>query len=103
MTEESPFVVIAQFRTEVGQQAQALQEIGAYVDEFLRLQDGFLGSELLQDGSGTAVVHVARWRSEPDFRAFAAQAQSHPDLPKLRRYQPVATFHSVWQRYQPPG
>lgn len=101
MSAVDAFVVVVRFSTEPAEQPRALEEISAYIDTFLRLQPGFLGSFLQRDDDGREVLHFARWRAEADFRAFAAAAQQHPALPALRRYQPAAQFYRGVSRFDP--
>ena len=96
------FTVIVRFRTEPDNQDEALGKIGAYVDEFLSRQPGFLESWLSRNTDGTSIVHYARWRCEADFAAAGEKARSHPDLPALMAYKPSAERHQLWQHYPVP-
>jgi hypothetical protein len=95
----TPFIVIVRFQTTTQNQAAVLQQIDSYVDKFLRHFKGFLGSTLHTNIDGSDIVHYANWQEEADFRAFAAAAADHPDLPILRSYQPKADFYRVSHQY----
>ena len=98
------FTVIVRFQTEPDTQEEALRKIGAYVDEFLSRQPGFVRSFLSRNGDGTSIVHYARWQSESAFAAAGEKARAHPYLPALMAYQPSAERHHLWQSYgQPEG
>lgn len=93
------FTVIVHFDTTPDTQQRALQEIGAYVDEFLSRQDGFLRSRLHRALDGSGLVHYALWRSEDDFRAAGAKAREHPALPGLMQYQPRGQYYDVSREF----
>lgn len=97
----TPYIVMVRFSTTRQNQDTVLQQIHAYVDHFLRHFKGFLGSTLHSNLDGSDIVHYARWQQEADFRAFAAAAVNHPDLPILRNYQPVAAFYQVSHQFPP--
>ena len=81
------FVVVT-FATTPDNQASALEEIGAYVAEFLSQQPGFVTSRLLASRDGESIVHQAEWLDEASFQAAGALARERPELPKLMAYQP---------------
>ncbi len=87
MSDAHHFVVVT-FTTTPADQAQAVEEIGAYVASFLSRQPGFLNSRLLASRDGASIVHQAEWINEAAFQAAGALAREHPDLPKLLAYQP---------------
>jgi heme-degrading monooxygenase HmoA len=87
--------VIVHFTTTPETQSDAIVEIGAYVDEFLSRQQGFLQSWLSSATDGENIVHFALWQSEADFRAAGEQARRHPALPGLMRYEPRARHHTI--------
>ncbi len=93
--------VLVRFTAPIGKQEEALEQIGRYVESFLRLQPGFRESTLLCAADGQGVVHFARWRSEADFQRFAEKARSHPDLPALRAYDPQPLALSAWAHFAP--
>ncbi|MFW6094518.1 MAG: antibiotic biosynthesis monooxygenase [Pseudomonadota bacterium] len=95
MSREATFAVIVEFETTPENRQQALDEIGAYVDDFLSRQDGFLQSWLHCAADGHTVVHHALWRSEAQFRAAGEKARGHPALPTVQRYHPSARFFEV--------
>lgn len=90
-TESASFVVIVDFQSAPSELQQSLRLLSDYIGSFLNTHAGFLESFLQHDDNG-AIVHVARWRSEADFRAFAEAAQNHPDLLELRKLNPKARF-----------
>ena len=92
-------IVIVTFETTPGNQSEALERIGAYIETFLSRQPGFLGSQLHRGLDGTSLVHYARWRSEADFQAAGVKAREHPDLPGLMQYKPAGRGYAVWQSY----
>lgn len=98
------FTVIVSFETEPDEQEAALEKIGRYIETFLSQQPGFVQSRLHQSRDGKRVLNYAQWQSESDFQNFAEKAQTHPDLPALRKYKPQAGFFDVWKQYSPaPG
>lgn len=99
MSDEGQFTVIVQFETAPEEQARALDEIGAYVDDFLRRQPGFLRSWLHRSLDGAAIAHYALWTSQAHFRAAGEKARHHPALPALRRYQPRGQYYEVWRGF----
>ena len=99
MQREGSFTVIVDFDTTPETQAQALEEIGAYVAEFLSRQPGFLQSWLHRSLDGTALVHYALWRSAADFQAAGEKARQHPALPALRRFNPRGRQFEVWRGF----
>ena len=92
-------IVIVNFEAPEGEQAEALERIGAYIDSFLSRQPGFIESRLHKGLDGRRIINYARWETEADFQAFAEKARSHPDLPGLMKYQPSAGFFEVWNKY----
>jgi len=93
------FTVIVTFKTQPETHDAARDLISRYIDEFLRIQPGFLGSRLLGNESG--LVHCARWQQEADFRAFADKARDHPLLPSIRKFDPSASFYSTYVEFAP--
>ena len=71
----------------------------SYIGDFLQYQPGFIESWLQERVDETGFLHFARWRQEADFRAFAALAQTHPDLPALRALKPVPGFYRPVTRF----
>ncbi len=94
--------VIVNFTTTSDNQAEALKRIGDYVESFLSRQPGFVESHLHAGLDGNSIVHYARWESEADFKAAGEKAQSHPDLPALRAYQPSGAGYRVWKTFSAP-
>lgn len=94
-----PFVVVVSFDTTPENHEEARALIGSYVRDFLSQQPGFLESWLNEKKEGTGLLHFARWREEADFRAFAEIASGHPDLPKMREFQPSANFYRPLERF----
>jgi heme-degrading monooxygenase HmoA len=90
MNRDGMFTVIVHFDTTAENQARALEEIGAYVDEFLSRQDGFVQSWLHRSLDGASLAHYALWESEAHFKAAGEKAREHPALPGLRQYNPRA-------------
>lgn len=99
MSEKNQHIVIVTFVTEPGNQSEALEKIGAYIDGFLSRQPGFIESFLHQSLDGMSLVHYAKWRSEADFKSAGEKARAHPDLPALMVYQPKGTGYRIWAAY----
>jgi len=99
MAEATEHHVVVEFEAEAKEQDRALALIGAYVADFLSRQPGFIDSTLLKGKDGRSIVHHARWRSEADFQRAGERAQSHPDLPALRAYEPRGRGFSPWRRF----
>ena len=99
MTAANEHIVIVNFETEPGQQAEALEKIGAYVASFLSQQPGFIASTLHEGLDGASIVHYARWQSEADFKAAGEKARAHPDLPALMAYKPSAGSYRAWRSF----
>jgi len=99
MKREGTFTVIVDFDTTAANQQQALEEIGAYVDEFLSRQPGFLESWLHRPVDGEGLVHYALWRSQADFQAAGEKARQHPALPGLMRCNPRGRQFEVWRSF----
>ncbi|MFK7915674.1 MAG: antibiotic biosynthesis monooxygenase [Pseudomonadales bacterium] len=91
--------VVVMFDTTRESQAQALAEIGAYVDSFLSQQPGFVESVLLASNNGAQIVHHAQWENADAFADAGVLARAHPDLPKLMAYTPNGTGYSLYQTY----
>jgi hypothetical protein len=89
------FNVVVHFETTPTSQATALAEIGAYVEEFLSRQAGFVQSWLSGALDGSGIVHFALWQSEADFKAAGEKAREHPALPGLMQYQPRGKHYTV--------
>lgn len=103
MKRDGLYTVIVHFDTTPENQQQALDEIGAYVDDFLRRQEGFVQSWLHRSLSGDGLVHYALWRSEADFKAAGEKARAHPALPGLMRYKPSGRYYETWREFGPPS
>lgn len=99
MVQATEHHVVVEFEAEPAQQDEALERIGAYVADFLSRQPGFIDSTLLKGRDGRSIVHHARWQSEADFKRAGERAQSHPDLPALRAYQPSGRGFSLWRQF----
>lgn len=95
MSRDGQFTVIVTFETTRENQQRALEEISAYVEDFLSRQPGFLKSWMHRSLDGASLAHYALWRSEADFRAAGERAREHPALPALRRYQPQGRYYEV--------
>jgi len=93
------FTVIVQFDTTAENQMRALEDIGAYVEDFLSRQEGFLRSTLHRSLDGTGLVHYALWGSEDDFRAAGAKAREHPALPGWMQYNPRGQYYDVAREF----
>ncbi len=100
MERDEAFMVVVEFDTSPENQDRALEEIGAYVAEFLSRQDGFQRSFLSRSTDGKGLVHCALWRSEADFDAAGVKAREHPAMPGLRQYQPRGQRYQVWQEFR---
>jgi heme-degrading monooxygenase HmoA len=99
MNRDGMFTVIVQFDTTPENQQRALEEIGAYVDEFLSRQDGFVQSWLHRSLDGASLAHYALWASEAQFKAAGAKAREHPALSELMRYNPRGQYFEVWRTF----
>ena len=95
----SDYTVFVNFETEPAEQDEALGLIGNYIGTYLSQQPGFIQSRLHKSMDGKRIVHYAQWQSEEHFRIFAEKAASHPDLPRIRKYNPEAGFFEVWEKY----
>jgi hypothetical protein len=95
MNHDGLFTVIVHFDTTPDNQTRALEEIGAYIEDFLSRQDGFVHSALHRSLDGEGLVHYAQWRSEGQFKAAGVNAREHPALPGLMRYQPRGRYYEV--------
>ncbi|MCR9277735.1 MAG: antibiotic biosynthesis monooxygenase [Pseudomonadaceae bacterium] len=94
------FVVIVEFKCMPSELEASLALLRRYIGSFLNTHAGFIESFLQHDSDGN-IVHVARWQSESDFRAFAVAAQTHPDLPELRKLAPSARFFQYSDHFLP--
>jgi heme-degrading monooxygenase HmoA len=99
MAADDHHYVIVEFTVEPDQQERALKMIGDYVAGFLSQQPGFLESTLHRGNDGTSIVHVARWQSEADFKRAGEKAQSHPDLPAMRAFEPRGRGFTAYRRF----
>lgn len=99
MNRSGPFTVIVNFETTPENQQRALEEIGAYVEDFLSRQPGFVESRLLREADGGGLVHCASWRSAADFQAAGDKARAHPALPGLMQYKPTGRRFEVWRSF----
>jgi len=99
MNRDGLYTVIVQFDTTPENQLRALEEIGAYVDEFLSRQDGFVQSWLHRSLDGASLAHYALWESEAQFKAAGAKAREHPALPGLMHYNPRGQYFEVWRTF----
>jgi hypothetical protein len=99
MNRDGLFTVIVQFDTTAENQQRALEEIGAYIDEFLSCQDGFVQSWLHRSVDGASLAHYALWQSEAQFRAAGVKAREHPALPGLMQYNPRGQYFEVWRTF----
>ncbi len=91
--------VVVDFQVEEDAQDVALELIAGYVENFLSRQPGFTRSTLLKGNDGCSIVHYAQWESEQDFLAAGAKAQNHPDLPRLREFNPRGRGFSSWRKF----
>ncbi len=98
MTSEHHFVVVT-FRTTPSNQAQAVQEIGDYVADFLSQRPGFVTSRLFASLDGETIVHQAEWTHEEAFRNAGPLARQHPDLPKLMAYEPKGVGYQLQRTF----
>lgn len=96
------FVVVVTFETNPDNHDEALELLDKYIDEFLRIQTGFIESRLNERDDSCGYLHFARWRTEADFRAFADKAKNHPLLPAIRQFNASATFYRASRRYIAP-
>lgn len=96
---ETHHYVVVHFTTTLENQAQALQDIGAYVGSFLSQQPGFITSSLLASRDGLQIVHQAQWLNEAAFAAAGVLAREHPDLPKLMTYSPAGAGYTLHQTF----
>ena len=99
MNAKERHIVIVNFTTSESSQAQAIQEVGDYVESFLSHQLGFIASQLHASLDGRSLVHYAEWVSEKNFMAAAEKARSHPDLPMLMAYSPNASGYKIHRRF----
>ena len=99
MNAKERHIVIVNFTTSESSQAQAIQEVGDYVESFLSHQLGFIASQLHASLDGRSLVHYAEWVSEKNFMAAAQKARSHPDLPMLMAYSPNASGYKIHRRF----
>ena len=88
MNNTSEHVVVVDFSVSADEEDQALHEIAEYIDSFLSKQPGFIVSTLHKGLEPGSILHYARWRSETDFNRAAQAAQSHPELPRMRSFNP---------------
>ena len=95
------FVVLVLFDTSPEQHSEVLALLHRYINEFLKLQPGFIESRLNEKLDGSGYMHFARWQTESAFRAFADKAQSHPLLPEIRKIDASASFYQVARYYAP--
>ena len=95
MNAKERHIVIVNFTTNESSQAQAIQEVGDYVEGFLSHQSGFIASQLHASLDGLSLVHYAVWMSEKNFMAAAERARSHPDLSMLMAYNPIASGYKI--------
>ena len=103
MPADNPHIVIVSFETTAQAQAEAIEKIGAYVDDFLSRQPGFIESRLHRGLDGQSIVHYAAWRSESDFKAAGEKARTHPDLPALMVYKPSGKGYQVSRVFTAPA
>ena len=68
------FIVVVTFETKPANHDEAFELLDKYIDEFLRIQPGFIESRLNEREDGDGYLHFARWEKEADFRAFADKA-----------------------------
>ena len=94
MSETNHYVIVT-FTTKPSNQDQAVEEIGAYVADFLSQQPGFITSRLFASKDGQSIVHQAQWARESDFQAAGVLAREHPDLPKLMAYEPKGIGYAL--------
>lgn len=94
MSEAHHYVVVT-FTTTEDNQAQAVDEIGAYVADFLSQQPGFVTSRLFASKDGQSIVHQAEWTSESAFQDAGVLARQHPDLPRLMAYSPSGVGYTL--------
>ncbi|MEQ8858969.1 MAG: antibiotic biosynthesis monooxygenase [Pseudomonadales bacterium] len=99
MSRTGLFTVIVSFETTPDNQQRALDEIGAYIEDFLSQQPGFLQSWLHRSLDGTSLAHYALWRSDADFKAAGEKARQHPALPALMQYKPSGRQFEVWREF----
>lgn len=92
---DTPHFVIVTFNTNEANQAQAVQEIGDYVADFLSQQPGFITSRLFASKDHQTIVHQAEWVSESAFQAAGVLARQHPDLPRLMAYEPKGVGYGL--------
>ena len=93
------FIVVVTFATTLDNHGEALQVLDEYIDTFLSIQPGFIDSRLNEQEDCGGYLHFARWRKESDFRAFAEKAKNHSLLPKIRQFDPSATFYRTVGHY----
>lgn len=94
------FIVIVNFQSEPSELDASLTLLSSYIGSFLNTHKGFIESFLQHDEDGS-IVHVARWQTEAHFRGFAEAAQTHPDLPELRKLNPSARFFTGSHHFLP--
>lgn len=99
MNRNGLFAVIVNFDTTAESQQHALDEIGAYIEDFLSRQPGFVQSWLHRALDGESLAHYALWRSEADFKAAGEKAREHPALPGLMQYKPSGRQFEVWRGF----
>ncbi len=92
--------VVVDFQVEESLQDAALEMIAGYVDSFLSRQPGFKRSTLHKGKDGCSIVHYAQWQSEEHFLAAGAKAQDHPDLPRLRQFNPRGRGFISWRTFE---
>jgi heme-degrading monooxygenase HmoA len=103
MNRDGLFTVIVHFDTTPENQTHALEEIAAYIEDFLSRQDGFVQSALHRSLDGEGLVHYALWRSEEQFKAAGVKAREHPALPGLMQYKPRGQYYEVTRRFGQGG
>ena len=91
------FIVVVTFETTPDNHGEALQVLDEYIDNFLKIQPGFIDSKLNEREDRGGYLHFARWRNEADFRAFAEKAKkSHAATQKFVSSMPVQLFTRLY-------
>jgi len=97
------FIVVVTFETTPQKHDEAFRLLDEYINDFLRIQPGFIESRLNEREDGSGFLHFARWEKESYFRAFANKAKDHPLLPAIRQLDASANFYRATRHYVGPA